>query len=117
MTSGFIYAFKVGPYIKIGYATDWKRRFKNYETHCPFKISKVIVRAVPKKMAKSAEAMAHAQLAHGWHRGEWFEVSKAEAMAAIKTAWKAAHKLAPRTPELETLKIWYHERYPDAHRN
>jgi len=65
---GSIYVFRVQDFVKIGFSTDWKKRFKHIQTASPYTIEKVFAFAAN----KSSEARLHKRFAKYHVRGEWF---------------------------------------------
>ena len=98
------HVYVIGPPVglqKVGLATDPKQRLATLQTACPFDLFLHLAVAVPFAEAHAIERRAHRLLARSCVRNEWFEVSPAEAIAAVKSATaprEAAKLVSQQTP-------------------
>ena len=98
---GDLYAFKIGPYIKVGIAQNgWRTRIDQIRGHSPFKVRRVCSRSVPLAGLRYGEKYAHEQLAAFHHHREWFLVDTKTVAAVLKVAATVAEEVALRI-ELE----------------
>lgn len=88
-----VYAIQseTGP-VKIGVSANPKERLKLLTNAQPFGASIIHVTAVPRGKVYAVEAAAHAILKEKRQRGEWFNVTKDEAVAAIEEAVAAVDR-------------------------
>ena len=80
-----------GP-IKIGVSGDPRARLKLLTNTQPFGASIVHIAQITDGNAYAVEAAAHALLRAKRHRGEWFTVTKEDAVAAIEQAVEAIER-------------------------
>lgn len=80
-----------GP-IKIGVSIDPARRLKALTTHKLFSAEIVHTTRAPDGKAYAIEAAAHALLRAKRHRGEWFNITKEQAIEAIELAIDAVDR-------------------------
>jgi hypothetical protein len=98
------HVYVIGPPVglqKVGLATDPKQRLATLQTACPFDLFLHLAVAVPFAEAHAIERRAHRLLARSCVRNEWFEVSPADAIAAVKSAAaprEGAKLVAQQTP-------------------
>ena len=74
-----------GP-LKIGYSGNPKNRLRELNVASPLDLEIKHTRNVPELTCKFTEKYAHALLSSRWVRGEWFDVSLEQAIAAIRLA-------------------------------
>ena len=84
---------------KIGLATDPQARLAALKTASPFPLALHAAVAVPFGEAHAVEARAHTALASSRGAGEWFNVTPAEAIAAVKVAARQEGLGAPLAGE------------------
>jgi hypothetical protein len=71
---------------KVGIATDPKARLAALQTACPFDLVLHVAVPVPFAEAYTIERRAHRALSRRCARNEWFSVTPAEAVAAVREA-------------------------------
>jgi len=68
-----VYFIRCGPFVKIGLATNARRRFVNFQQVIPFRLEFVgIIERVEGRTLRSLECEYHARFKHLHHVGEWF---------------------------------------------
>ena len=82
----FVYVIGCESYVKIGIATDIKRRMRNLTTANPFDLVLLLYRGVPTSEAAWVERDIHARLSGFRHRGEWFTAPIEEVRTAVAAA-------------------------------
>ena len=102
-----IYAVSCSTYIKIGIARNVTMRLRELQVGNPFLLRVVARHRIAHEAAANAEYLAHCALADRHHRGEWFEVTTAEARAAIRAAVRQSKPTTP--PDAEAIALWEHE--------
>lgn len=65
---GFVYAFRIGERVKIGFSTSPRKRFRHVQTHCPETLELVGYA----RGSRSTETELHARFAAARLSGEWF---------------------------------------------
>jgi hypothetical protein len=93
---GHIYVFQCGPYYKVGLSENWQKRLDAIKYTSPFRVRKVMTRAVPWHGLLAAEQHAHRALAYCRLRGEWFAASKAELAEVVRTSVLVGKRVAKR---------------------
>lgn len=94
------FVYVIGPDIgpqKIGIATDPKRRLSQYRTHNIQNVDIHFKQTCPRWKAREIEQHAHKSLSDYLHHGEWFEVTTARAIDAVKGAMNQFSQ--PRTTQ------------------
>lgn len=86
MSGGVYVIHSAGGFVKIGISGNPARRAADLRPHQPFTVELVHVRDPGNLKARLVEAAAHHLLKDRHVRGEWFEVSTEEAIAAIEAA-------------------------------
>ena len=105
------YVYVIGPAAglqKVGLATDPRARLAALQTVCPFDLHLHVAVSVPFGEAHAIERRAHRALAKACVRNEWFAVSPAEAVAAVREAANPPEEAAPALP-----KEWQPRPVPD----
>lgn len=82
----YLYALKCGPYIKVGITEYIDARMKQYTTHNPFKMKRILLRTLRRRHARAAEKHIHLALTEVHHRGEWFMASVLDVKTAVRRA-------------------------------
>lgn len=96
------FVYVIGPDIgpqKIGIATDPKRRLSQYRTHNIQNLNIHFKQTCPRWKALKIEQHAHKSLNDYLHHGEWFEVTTAKAIDAVKDAMNQFSQ--PRTTQCD----------------
>jgi len=104
--------------LKIGHADNLKHRFSGMDCGSPVELSlRYFVFLVGKLVAKSVESQVHDLLSEQRCKGEWFDVSMDEAIAAIaavvterKLAWWTEgerRKLGTKASSVHDAKNWH----------
>jgi hypothetical protein len=75
-TRGFLYAFKIGDYYKIGFTGNAKARLSHAQVHCPVEVKEVA--RVYCANARHTETLVHRHLDKFRVRGEWFHLQPAQ---------------------------------------
>ncbi len=83
---------------KVGLATDPRSRLAALQTACPFDLLLHVAVAVPFGEAHAIERRTHRALARACVRNEWFSVTPAEAVTAVRAAADPPEKAAPVLP-------------------
>ena len=86
----FLYVIASGEFRKIGMASNIRGRLGSIACHNPLPVTLDYHHACPIDRVLRAEALAHEALATKKIRGEWFAVSKARAIAAVRNAISTA---------------------------
>jgi hypothetical protein len=89
-----LYFLRCGDYLKIGITHDLVRRVRQFKEGNPYPIVLEAYRSIPAAMARQIEMSVHAELAHVHHEGEWFSISKGDAV-------KIAHRVIQRATKAE----------------
>jgi hypothetical protein len=110
-----LYFIRSGDFLKIGLATDVRRRLAHFQLHNPHPIWLDAFRTVPRPLARYVEAQTHAALAEFSLGREWFKVdtgiAKRAAHPIVGRAWREAAKwrdtgarweIDPRVSELRS---------------
>lgn len=84
----FLYVLEAGPFCKVGITHNLTNRLQTYATHCPLPFSCALVVEMKTQFARGLERAVHKQLESRKQRGEWFNVSAAEAIQALEAAKK-----------------------------
>ncbi len=96
------YVYVIGPAAglqKVGLATDPRSRLAALQTACPFDLHLHVAVSVPFGEAHAIERRAHRALAKACVRNEWFSVTPAEAVAAVREAANPPDEVAAPLPE------------------
>lgn len=80
-TNGFVYILEMGGYIKVGSATDVKKRVASYKNYPPFKTNILLIKEVEDRYFY--ERAIQYCLKNFQIKGEWFE---------IPNEWKSLNK-------------------------
>ncbi len=110
-TPAYRFVYVIGPAVglqKIGLTTDPRSRMATLQTAIPFDLVLHLALRVPFGDAHAIERRAHRALAHVCARNEWFTVTPAVAVAAVRAAavvpkpvpveWRPAAVLAGALP-------------------
>lgn len=100
----WMYVISCEGYSKIGIAADPIKRATNIASGNPFDVTIDGAFRVPIDLARLAEALCHAKLAAHHHRGEWFAVEPAVALALVEhVATKACEAFGQTTRRLKEI--------------
>lgn len=78
-----LYLVRADDYVKIGVASDVYRRVNGMRAGCPFPMSIISVRTLPRVLAYQVERRVHQHFADSRVHGEWFQLDVAEAKQVI----------------------------------
>lgn len=79
----YLYAILAGDKVKIGYSEDPHYRLSQLQTGNPVKLQLVHFEEVPTKKAKAIEKIVHLQNNYRKLVGEWFSMSKDDAISEL----------------------------------
>ncbi len=100
-----IYAITCEQYIKVGIALNPETRMLHLQSENPFQLRLVVRNLVERCFAADAEYLAHCALEQRHHRGEWFQVTVAEARTVIGDAIKKARRRYQRAAKMRALSL------------